>query len=111
MRNGDRSDQISSCVVFATLGVLLPLSWTMLYRYLERSPHLLVDAAEVAYMRQGTRQSIGALVVFPIAAAFSVVSPLISLVTFVAMPLFFIAVLVQAPDNEADAELTPANAG
>jgi uncharacterized membrane protein len=64
MRNGDRSDQIYSCLLFGALGVLLPLAWRALYSYLDRSPQLLTDPAEQEYMRFGKRRTMLAVVVF-----------------------------------------------
>jgi uncharacterized membrane protein len=97
MRNGDRSDQVYSCALFAALGVLLPVAWHALYSYLDRHPELLTDESERGYMRDGRRRSVGAAFVFPVAAVVSLVSPLISLAAFLALPMFFIAVIMRAP--------------
>jgi uncharacterized membrane protein len=97
MRSGDRSDQIYSCVLFAALGVLLPVTWRLMYGYLVRSPHLLTDPAELAYMQLGKRRTAIGIAVFPLAALCSLVSPVISLVTYAALPLFYIGALIRAP--------------
>jgi uncharacterized membrane protein len=97
MREGDRSDQIYSCLLFAAVGLALPVAWWLLYSYLDRAPHLLTDPVETAYMKDGKRRSRVAMVVFPVAAAFAFVSPVISLVAYAALPLFFIAALVRVP--------------
>jgi uncharacterized membrane protein len=97
MRDGDHSDQVYSCLLFAALGVLLPLAWRLLYGYLYRSPHLLTDPVETEYMQQGKQRSMVGVVVFPIAAVFAFVDPVISLVAFAALPLFYIAALVRLP--------------
>jgi uncharacterized membrane protein len=97
MRNGDRSDQIYSCLLFGALGVLLPITWRVLYGYLVRSPHLLSSPAELRYMYLGKQRTIIGIAVFPIAAVLSLVNPVISLVTYVALPLFYVGALIRAP--------------
>jgi uncharacterized membrane protein len=97
MRGGDRSDQISADLLYALIGFLIPIAWIILYGYLGRSPQLLTDSGAVSYMRQGQRRSLVSLVVYPIAAALSFIDPLVSLVAFAALPMFFIGVLVRAP--------------
>jgi uncharacterized membrane protein len=97
MRNGDRSDQIYSCLLFGALGVLLPLTWRLLYSYLASAPQLLSHPAERAYMQFGRGRTIFAIAVFPIAAVCSFVSPVISLVAYAALPLFYIGALIHAP--------------
>jgi uncharacterized membrane protein len=101
MRNGDRSDQVYSCVLFAALGVLLPIAWHVLYSYLDRHPELLTEDSERTYMREGKQRSFRAAFVFPIAAVLSLLSPVISLVAYVALPTFFIAVIMREPKDAA----------
>ncbi len=97
--DGGRSDQISACVLYGLIAVLVPITWTLLYRYLARSPRLLTSPADVAYMQDGQRRSTVTIAIYPAAAALAFITPIISLITFTAVPLFFIVTLIRSPHN------------
>ena len=89
-----RHDQIAACILFAVVALGVPITMGLLYRYLEKSPGLLETPSEVAYMKSSFRRSTFSLVIYPIAAALSFVAPVISLVLFAIVPLFFIITLL-----------------
>jgi uncharacterized membrane protein len=99
MQHGNRHDQIVAVAVYAGVGVLLALSWNGLYYYLARTPKLLVDPADVEYMRAGRRRSVVTLVLFPVAALLAFIEPVIALVAFLAVAVFFIGAIVHAEGN------------
>lgn len=58
------------------------------------SPQLLTDFSDVSFMRTAQLRAAVSLVVYPLAGAISFLDPVISLVAFAALPLFFIATLL-----------------
>jgi uncharacterized membrane protein len=103
IKNGSFSDEVAATVLYAAVGVLVPVAWMMLYRYLERKPTLLLSAADTAYVRAGWRRSTVSLVGYPVAAGIAFVAPLAALVIYIALPGFFIATLLRhdAPEFRA----------
>jgi uncharacterized membrane protein len=99
IRDGNHSDQVVATVLFATVGLLVPLVWLVLYRCLQRSPYLLRAGEDVSFTRVASKQALVSVIVYPIAAALAFVAPVASLVAFVALPLFFIGTVFasQAP--------------
>jgi uncharacterized membrane protein len=97
VRDGSHADQVAAAVLYAAVGFCVPIAWIALYRYLQRTPRLLLDAGEVGYMGNGVRRSMVSLVVYPVSAVVALVAPAAALALFVALPLFFIATLVYAP--------------
>jgi uncharacterized membrane protein len=93
-REGTHADQVAAAVLYAAVGFSVPLAWIGVYRYLARSPQLLVDAADTAYMRSGSRRSLVSLVVYPVAALLAFAVPDLALALFVALPLFYIGSLL-----------------
>jgi uncharacterized membrane protein len=94
IRNGNHNDEVAAVVLYAAIGILVPVAWMILYRYLERKPKLLLAKGDVAYVRAGWRRSTVSLVAYPIAAGIAFVEPVVALVIFVALPAFFIATLL-----------------
>ena len=95
-----RHDQITACILYAIVGLGVPVAMGLLYAYLGRTPALLESPGEVAYMRSSVRRSTFSLVIYPIAAALSFVAPVISLVLFAVVPLFFIVTLLREPATD-----------
>ena len=92
-----RHDQITACILYAIVGLGVPVAMGLLYAYLGRKPALLESSNEVAYMKSGFRRSTFSLAIYPMAAALSFVAPVISLVLFAIVPLFFIVTLLREP--------------
>jgi uncharacterized membrane protein len=90
-RSGDHHDQIAASLLYAGIGFLVPISFIALYTYLGRSPLLLTDPAQVGYTRISRRRALVSIVVYPLTAALSFLSPDLALALFVAVPVFFIA--------------------
>jgi uncharacterized membrane protein len=99
IRSGDHSDQVSATVLYAAVGFLVPVAWLVLYRYLSRAPALLIDAEGSASARRGVRRSMVSVVVYPIAAGLAFVAPVAALIAFVALPFYFIATVIIAPQS------------
>lgn len=94
VRTGTHDDEIAATVLYAGIGFLVPLAWILVYRYLSHSPQLLTEPAEVAYTRAGVRRSLLSVIVYPAAGALAFIDPIIALVSFVVLPIFFIATLL-----------------
>lgn len=94
MRSGSTSDQLAAILLYALVGFLLPLAWLIVYGYLARTPRLLVDDSEVVYIRRSSRRAVLGAAVYAVAAALAFIEPLISLVAFVVLPMFFIATVI-----------------
>jgi uncharacterized membrane protein len=94
VRHGTHADEVASCLLYAGVGFLIPVMWVVLYGYLARSPHLLNEAADVSYARDGVRRSSVSFVAFPVAAVLALFAPVLALVAFVLVPLFFVLTIV-----------------
>ncbi len=92
LREGTRGDQITACLVYAGIGVLVPLSWLLVYGYLNAKPQLLRDPGETAYLRHTMRFATISATIFVIAGLSAFAQPLIALIAFVVVPIFFILV-------------------
>jgi uncharacterized membrane protein len=99
MRDGDRHDQVVASVLYAGIGLLMALSWTVLYGYLEREPKLLVEPSDARYMHGGLRRTMISIVAFPVGAALAFVEPTISLIAYAALPFFFMAAVLYAKED------------
>lgn len=93
--DGTRSDQVAACLLYAAVGLAVPLAWILLYGQLARATHLLSDATQPAYMRLGVRRSLFSVVVFPVAGFLALLEPVVALVAFAVVPLIYIATLLQ----------------
>ncbi len=93
MHSGGHGDQVIAVVLYAGIGLSMALSWMWLYGYLARTPMLLELADDISYMRSGMRRTLISVIGFPAAALAALVNPTLSLVTYAALPIFFIAVL------------------
>jgi uncharacterized membrane protein len=101
LRHGDRSDQITASLLYATVGFLVPIAWIVLYRLLARTPQLLTDEHGVAFMSTAQRRATVSLIVYPLAGAVAFLDPVISLVAFAAVPFFFIGTLIYSRGDRA----------
>ena len=77
----------------------------MLYRCLERSPHLLRTGEDSAFAGIATKRALVSVVVYPIAGALAFVAPVAALVAFVALPLFFIGTVFVSQPTSTTAQL------
>jgi uncharacterized membrane protein len=99
VRDGTHRDQVAATVLYAIIGFFVPLAWIVLYRCIERSPHLLRASEDSAFARIATKQSLVSLVVYPIAAALAFIAPVAALVAFVALPLFFVGTVFASQER------------
>lgn len=107
-RNGDRHDQIAASLLYAGVGFLMPLTFIAVYSYLARTPRLLTDPSQAAYLQVSRKRALVSIVIYPLTAALAFVSTDLALALFLAVPLFFIvAVFLQQRADQADAPLTP----
>jgi len=90
LRVGERADQVVAVALFALVSVALSLSWNWLTWYVERTPELLVDAADVAPLRRGRRGQLVALVPSVVALGIAFISPFLALAILAVLPLFYL---------------------
>jgi uncharacterized membrane protein len=94
VRDGTRTDQIAANLLYAAIGFLVPLAWMNIYRYLARTPALLTGATDAGYLRHAIGRASVSVVVYPIAASLSFAEPVIALVAYALVPVFFIGTLL-----------------
>jgi hypothetical protein len=76
--------------LYAGVAAAMCGSWILLYAYLGRHPELLDQAAESTYVTHGRLRSWAGAVAYLLAGAVGVlVSPVIALVVFIALPVFY----------------------
>ena len=105
VRDGSHRDQVAATVLYAIIGLFVPLAWIVLYRCLERSPHLLRTGEDSAFAGIATKRALVSVVVYPIAGALAFVAPVAALVAFVALPLFFIGTVFVSQPTSTTAQL------
>jgi uncharacterized membrane protein len=93
VREGTRSDQIAAVAVYTLVSLVVSASWTGLGFALAARPRLLVDPADTGWMRLHGYQAMLAAIPILVAGALVFVSPIASLLVFVAVPAYFIAVV------------------
>ena len=95
--SGSHRDQVTATTLYAAVGLLVPVAWIVLYSCVQRAPELLIDPAHAEFAGSAIRRATVSVVVFPLAAALAFISPVVALVAFVALPLFFIGAVFVAP--------------
>ena len=90
MQSPSVDDRRVAVVFYALLSAAMCLSWLALFRHLHLRPHLQEPDTEPGYFARGrTRAWIG-IAAYALAAVIgSVLSPIVSLVIFVAIPVFY----------------------
>jgi uncharacterized membrane protein len=88
MGAGNLADERVAAGLYGVLGALTTLSWLLFFQYLGRHPALLVDTPRSAAF-PGERAVIGSLVYLSGGVLGVVVSPLLALVIFVGVPIFY----------------------
>jgi uncharacterized membrane protein len=99
IRSGDHGDQVAAAVLYAAVGVLVPIAWFVLYGYLARAPELFADPGDRGYAMMAMRRSWVSMVIYPAAAAIAFISPIVALVAYVALPFYFIGAVVRNSVN------------
>lgn len=86
--SGSLADERVAVGLYGALGALTTLSWLLFFQYLSRHPALLASVPN--YVRfPGERAVIGGVLYLAGALLGVVVSPLLALVFFVALPIFY----------------------
>ncbi|WP_371483690.1 TMEM175 family protein [Kitasatospora sp. NBC_00315] len=76
--------------LYAGIAAAMCGSWIVLYRHLARHPELLDQAVEPTYVAHGRLRSWAGAVAYLVAGAVGVlVSPIIALTVFIALPVFY----------------------
>jgi uncharacterized membrane protein len=85
---GNLADERIAVGLYGAIGALTTLSWLLFFQYMSRHPALLVDATEHAFFA-GERALIGSVLYLGGGLLGVVVSPLLALVIFVGLPIFY----------------------
>lgn len=90
LEKDDPADARTAVVLYAAVGSLLAASWLVLFRYLRHHPRLLTpDTGANFFHREQLRPLLG-VVLYAIGGLIgALVSPVIALVIFLALPLFY----------------------
>jgi uncharacterized membrane protein len=108
-RAGNHDDQIVASLLYAGIGFLVPLTFIAVYTYLASHSYLLTDPSHTGYARTSRRRAFISVVTYPLTAALAFLSPLLSLILFIAVPAYFIfSVFTQ---EHADSQPEPQPAG
>lgn len=84
------ADARTAVALYALIAAAMCASWVLLYAYLIRRPDLLADGAEPNYTRHGVWRSVAGIGLYLIAGLLGFfVYPLIALVVFPILPVFF----------------------
>ncbi len=86
--SGSLADERVAVALYGALGVLTTLSWLLFFQYLSRHPALLASAPGYARF-PGERAVIGGILYVAGALLGVMVSPLVALVFFVGLPIFY----------------------
>jgi hypothetical protein len=78
-------------LLYAGIGFLVPLTFIAVYTYLANNSHLLTGTGHMAYTRTSRRRAFVSIVTYPVTAALAFLSPLLSLILFIAVPAYFIS--------------------
>jgi uncharacterized membrane protein len=102
LRHGHRSDQIAAIAVYAVVSLIPIISWMALSRSLSRRPDLLEAPTETTWMRRSMMHV--SLTIIPVATAVALafVTPIASLIIYLAVPLFFFVVSPFTSGSTAD---------
>jgi uncharacterized membrane protein len=90
-RTGNHHDKIVASLLYAGIGFLVPLTFIAVYTYLANNSHLLTGTGHMAYTRTSRRRAFVSIVTYPVTAALAFLSPLLSLILFIAVPAYFIS--------------------
>lgn len=86
--SGSLADERVAVALYGALGVLTTLSWLLFYQYLSRHPALLESVPGYARF-PGERAVIGGILYVAGALIGVIVSPLLALLFFVGLPIFY----------------------
>ncbi len=94
IRHGTHADLVTACLLYAGVGLSVPLAWIPLYRYLVASPQLLNSPGDVTYMSAGARRALVSIAGYPLAGALALVEPMAAVFVYALIPVFFLVTLL-----------------
>ncbi|ANF32800.1 hypothetical protein A0130_15060 [Leifsonia xyli] len=97
IRDGSRSDEVAAIAVYTITSVLVSIAWAGIGFSLSRHPEWLLHPDDARWMRVTGYQAALAAVPSLVAAAVSPFAPLVSLLIFLLVPLYFILVTTIRP--------------
>ncbi|MGW4624417.1 TMEM175 family protein [Streptomyces sp. NPDC004592] len=84
------SDARAAVALYATVGAAMCATWVLLYAHLRRRPDLLHQDVEPQYVRLGVLRALFGVVIYALAGVIgALVHPLIALITFLVLPVFY----------------------
>ena len=90
MQSPSVADRRVAVVFYALLSAAMCLSWLALFRHLDLRPHLQEPDTEPGYFARGRTRAWVGIAAYTLAAVIgSLLSPIVSLVIFVAIPVFY----------------------
>jgi uncharacterized membrane protein len=107
IRDGSRSDEVAAILVYTITSVLVSIAWAGVGWSLSRHPEFLVHSDDARWMGVTALQAMIAAGPSLVAAALSPFAPLVSLLIFLLVPLYFIVVTTitrRAPGAHATAD-------
>ena len=89
MQSPNQEDRRVAVVFYALLAAAMCLSWLALFHHLHVRPHLQEEDAEPGYFDRGRIRAWIGIAAYALAAGICLLSPIASLVIFVAIPVFY----------------------
>jgi uncharacterized membrane protein len=100
VRHGTHADLVTACLLYAGVGLLVPVAWIPLYRYLEATPQLLASPGDKAFMHDGAGRALVSLAGYPLAGALALFAPIAAVAVYALIPVFFlVTLLVPKPET------------
>ncbi|MEF2979383.1 TMEM175 family protein [Subtercola sp. YIM 133946] len=90
LKEGDYADQFAAMIVFASVGVIISVTWIALDLYLVAHPELLNTPEDAVWMRRHALYSTGTLTISVISVGLAVFSPLAALVSYLVVAAAFL---------------------
>ncbi len=90
IRDDVGSDGIVACAIYAAVALIVMIAWSALSAALSRRPHLLRSPEESTWMRMNAWEALLSGVPVIVAVGAALITPLLSLALFVAIPIYFL---------------------
>ncbi|MFC0534061.1 TMEM175 family protein [Phytohabitans kaempferiae] len=90
LQEENTSDQRVAVALYALVGALLCLSWTVFFQYLARHDDLVAEAVDRPFFRGERLRALGGVILYGVAGVVGfLVAPLVALAVFVVLPVFY----------------------
>lgn len=100
-RSGSQGDEFIALVLYGLIAFLIATSWLLILTYLAAHPELQSDDTHPGFFRAERRRAGFGLLSPPIAIGLGAISPILGLIAYLAIPLFY---AITAPESGTQTE-------